>query len=77
MADRLKLFILAGEPSGDRIGADLVSRLKARVAVDLSGVGGPALTAEGLKSLYPIDDLAVMGFADVLKRLPLLFWRAR
>ena len=77
MADRLKLFILAGEPSGDRIGADLVNRLKARVAVDLSGVGGPALTAEGLKSLYPIDDLAVMGFADVLKRLPLLFWRAR
>jgi lipid-A-disaccharide synthase len=77
MADRLKLFILAGEPSGDRIGADLVHRLRARVAVDPSGVGGPALIAEGLKSLYPIDDLAVMGFADVLKRLPLLLWRAR
>jgi len=77
MADRLKLFILAGEASGDRIGADLVRRLKLHHAVDLEGVGGAALIAEGLNSLYPIDDLAVMGFADVVKRLPLLLWRAR
>lgn len=75
MSEPLKLFILAGEPSGDRIGADLVRRLRERVAVELMGVGGGELTAEGLESLYPMQDLAVMGITDVLKRLPLLLWR--
>lgn len=73
--DRLKLFILAGEPSGDRIAADLIRRLKARVHLAFIGVGGQDLEAEGLKSLYPMSDLAVMGITDVLMRLPLLLWR--
>ena len=77
MSEPLRLFILAGEPSGDRIGATLVSALRREGPVELMGVGGPELIAEGLRSLYPMDDLAVMGFADVLKRLPLLLWRAR
>lgn len=72
-----RLFLLAGEPSGDRIAADLVRRLRERVPLSLSGVGGEALEAEGLASLYPMRDLSVMGFADVAKRLPLLLWRAR
>lgn len=71
----LKLFILAGEPSGDRIAADLVTRLKQRVAVTLTGVGGLELAAHGLQSLYPMSDLSVMGVSDVLLRLPLLLWR--
>ncbi|WP_332701628.1 lipid-A-disaccharide synthase [Devosia sp.] len=73
--DRLKLFILAGEPSGDRIAADLVRRLKQRVPLAFSGVGGTELQAEGLHSLFPMSDLAVMGISDVLLRLPLLLWR--
>jgi len=77
MADPLKLFILAGEPSGDRIGADLVRRLRERRPLDVIGVGGPELIATGLKSLYPMSDLSVMGFVDVILRLPLLLWRIR
>lgn len=75
MADRLKLFILAGEPSGDRIAADLAARLKQRVHVALIGVGGDELARHGLISMFPMSDLAVMGISDVLKRLPLLLWR--
>jgi lipid-A-disaccharide synthase len=75
--ERLKLFILAGEPSGDRIAADLVRRLQARVPLAFSGVGGDELTALGLKPLFPMSDLAVMGVSDVVRRLPLLLWRIR
>ena len=46
---RLKLFILAGEPSGDRIAADLVARLQQRVPLAFSGVGGHELEALGLR----------------------------
>lgn len=73
--ERLKLFILAGEPSGDRIAADLIRRLKDRVHLAFVGVGGQELEAEGLRSLFPMSDLAVMGLTDVLLRLPLLLWR--
>jgi lipid-A-disaccharide synthase len=71
----LRLFILAGEPSGDRIAADLVRRLRARTALEITGVGGEELIAEGLQPLYPMGDLSVMGLRDVLLRLPLLLWR--
>ena len=77
MADPIRLFVLAGEPSGDRIGADLVKRLRVQHRVTITGVGGLELEGEGLKSLYPMSDLSVMGLTDVLKRLPLLLWRAR
>jgi lipid-A-disaccharide synthase len=75
MADGLKLFILAGEPSGDRIAADLVTRLRGKLTVELSGVGGDELQGQGLRPLFPMSDLAVMGLTDVLLRLPLLLWR--
>lgn len=75
MARALRLFILAGEPSGDRIAADLVQRLRARGPLDLSGVGGDELIGQGLASLYPMADLSVMGISDVLKRLPRLLVR--
>lgn len=73
--DTLRLFILAGEPSGDRIAADLVGRLRAHVNLILSGVGGDELAGQGLQSLYPMTDLAVMGITDVLINLPRLLWR--
>lgn len=77
MADPVRLFMVAGEPSGDRIGADLVKRLRVEHRVTLTGVGGAELEGEGLKSLFPMSDLSVMGLTDVLKRLPLLLWRVR
>lgn len=75
MTESLRLFILAGEPSGDRIAADLVARLRGKVTLDLHGVGGDELAGQGLSSLYPMSDLAVMGVTDVLINLPRLLWR--
>jgi len=78
MPDRsVSLFILAGEPSGDRIGGALLEGLQQDVPLSLSGVGGSAMIAQGLEPLFPMADLSVMGFADVLKRLPKLLWRLR
>lgn len=77
MAEPLRLFVLAGEASGDRIGADLVRRLRSRTELEVAGVGGTELAGAGLRSLFPMSDLSVMGWSDVLVRLPLLLWRAR
>ena len=77
MSDAPSLFIVAGEPSGDRLGADLIRRLRVHTAVNPIGVGGPELTGEGLASIFPMRDLSVMGTADVIARLPLLLWRLR
>lgn len=72
------LFILAGEASGDRIGANLMAGIRRqRSDIVITGVGGDAMEGEGLSSLFPMDDLAVMGYRDVIMRLPLLLWRAR
>ena len=73
----VSIFVLAGEPSGDRIGGALVGRMKQKVALRLTGVGGSMLMAEGLSPLFPMADLSVMGYSDVLKRLPKLLWRLR
>lgn len=77
MRNPLRLFVLAGEVSGDRLGADLIRRLRHRVDLSLSGVGGTEMQAEGLTSLFPMSDLSVMGWSDVIRRLPLLFLRVR
>jgi lipid-A-disaccharide synthase len=77
MADPARLFIVAGEPSGDRIGADLVKRLRVTRPIAISGVGGAELEGEGLRSLFPMSELSVMGVADVVRRLPLLLRRIR
>lgn len=75
MSEALRLFILAGEASGDRIGADLVARLRQRVTLELTGVGGDELAGQGLTSIFPMSDLAVMGITDVLLNLPRLLIR--
>jgi len=73
----MRLFIVAGESSGDQLGADLVLSLQQNTEVELTGVGGPSLTERGLKSLFPMTDLAVMGWRDVYLRLPLLLYRLK
>lgn len=65
----LRLFLLAGEPSGDRLGAALMAGLKTlRPEVEFHGIGGPLMQAEGLTSLFPMEELAVMGIAEVLPK---------
>src|SRR5690349_7307381 len=78
MAEASRVFVIAGEPSGDRIGAELIKKLRGHGRqVKALGVGGPELEGEGLRSLFPMSDLSVMGLTDVLKRLPLLYMRMR
>ena len=75
----LKVAVVAGEVSGDLLGADLVSALKAAHAgpVEPIGVGGEALQAEGLQSLFDFSELSIMGLTQVLQRLPQLVSRIR
>lgn len=73
----LRIAIVAGEESGDLLGADLVIALEAATgrAVELVGVGGPHLQALGLKSLFDPGEISLMGIAAVVKRLPQLYRR--
>ena len=73
-----RLFLVAGEPSGDRLGGALIEGMRALgVAPDLAGVGGPSMAAAGMASRFPMEELSVMGIAVVLPRLPNLLRRIR
>jgi lipid-A-disaccharide synthase len=65
------IFLVAGEPSGDALGARLMASLKEERGDDIAfaGVGGPEMEAEGLESLFPMGDLAIMGLFEVLPGL--------
>ncbi|MEZ0170592.1 lipid-A-disaccharide synthase [Microvirga sp. TS319] len=79
-ADAPTIWIVAGEESGDQLGAKLMRALKARLgaeALRFGGVGGHAMAAEGLKSLFPLQDIAVMGIVAVIGRLPTVLNRIR
>jgi len=71
------IAIVAGEESGDNLGADLVEALNARLPAVPSyiGVGGDRLTGLGLKSIFDMSDVSVMGLTAVLQRLPLIVKR--
>lgn len=71
------IFLIAGEPSGDMLGARLMAALRQRTGgrVRFAGVGGETMVAAGLTSLVPIEDLAVMGVAEVLPRARRIFRR--
>jgi len=71
------IFLVAGEPSGDALGARLMSALKeARGdAVRFAGIGGAGMAAEGLDSLFPMGELSLMGLAEVLPHVPRLLRR--
>lgn len=72
----VRIFIIAGEASGDQLGAGLIRALRReRPDSVFAGVGGPGMQTEGLASLFPFQDLAVMGFIPVLKQLPKLMGR--
>ncbi len=68
-----RIFLVAGETSGDMLGAALMRALRnMESCVDFAGVGGRDMTSAGLASLFPLEDIAVMGLTPVLARLPLL-----
>jgi len=69
-----RIFLIATEESGDRLGAHLMKVLRQRLggAVRFEGVGGLGMTREGLKSLFPIEELSIIGFSAVVKQLPKL-----
>jgi lipid-A-disaccharide synthase len=70
----LTIGMVAGELSGDTLGADLIREIKKiHPYVSFIGIGGAQMQAEGLKSLYPLDRLSLFGLFEVLGRLPELF----
>jgi lipid-A-disaccharide synthase len=74
-----KIFLIATEESGDRLGAQLMKVLRQRLggAVQFEGVGGRAMASEGLVSLFPIEELSIVGLSAVVKQLPAILRRIR
>ncbi len=76
----LTIWIVSGEESGDQLGAKLMRSLKARLGTErlrFGGVGGHAMAKEGLSSLFPLEEIAVMGISAVIARLPSILKRIR
>jgi lipid-A-disaccharide synthase len=75
----LDVFLVAGEASGDALGAPLMSALSKQLngKVRYRGVGGSGMKAAGLDPLFPMEDLTAMGFNQVLAKLPLILRRLR
>ena len=78
-APGLHVFLVAGEESGDRLGAALIGALRQRTQghVRFSAVGGVQMAALGVPSLFPLGDLAIIGFGAIIARLPAILRRIR
>jgi lipid-A-disaccharide synthase len=68
--NKLKIFIIAGEASGDVLGGNLIAELKKLRKISLYGVGGTSLKKKGLKSLFPMEELSIMGFVEIIPHIP-------
>ena len=75
----LVIALVAGEESGDQLGAALMQALRERGGgrIRFTGVGGRQMAAEGLASPFAIDDLAIIGFAAIPRQLPRILQRIR
>lgn len=73
------IWLIAGEPSGDLIGARLIEALNKQAdgRFRITGVGGEAMASAGLQSRFPISDIAVMGLIEIIPRIPLIKRRMR
>jgi lipid-A-disaccharide synthase len=69
------IFLVAGEESGDRLGASLIAAIRQRRDARFSGVGGAHMAGEGVPSLFPLGDLSIMGFSSIPASLPRLLSR--
>ena len=74
----MKIYLIAGEPSGDLLGSRLMKAMVAKHPdVEFFGIGGESMQREGLNSLFDISDLAVMGLAEVVPSIPLILKRIK
>ncbi len=64
----MKVFVIAGEASGEKLGAALMKGLTSLTDVSFDGVGGGLMQAEGLRSRFPMEELSVMGLAEILPK---------
>jgi lipid-A-disaccharide synthase len=73
------IMLVAGEPSGDALGGELMEALisETQGQVRITGVGGPKMIGHGLTSVFPMSDTSVMGPREVIPRLPLILRRMR
>ncbi len=70
----MKVYLVAGEPSGDKLGAELMAGLKScsPYKLEFCGVGGPLMEEQGLNSLFPISDIAIMGVGEIIAKYSFL-----
>lgn len=73
------IYIIAGEASGDMLGAGLIRALRAETGgrIEVAGIGGERMAVEGLQSLFPIREMAVMGIFEILPKAPKMLGRIR
>jgi lipid-A-disaccharide synthase len=69
------IFIIAGEASGDQLGVDLMSSLKSIGDFQFAGIGGEGMAKQGLESIFPMEELSIMGLWGIVKDLPNLLGR--
>lgn len=75
---QITIGMVAGESSGDLLGAHLIAALRAHLPdANFTGIGGPKMQSQGLSSLFPMERLAVRGYAEVLQHYPGLLWMRR
>ena len=73
-----KIFIIAGEASGDQLGAGLLRALREKEdALEIKGIGGERMAAEEFASLFPMQEISLMGFAEILPHIPRLLKRIK
>ncbi|NVK18118.1 MAG: lipid-A-disaccharide synthase [Methylocystaceae bacterium] len=79
MTDKKRVYIIAGEPSGDLLGARLMKAMKAQCSenIEFLGIGGPNMYAEGLTSLFPMNELSIMGLAEIIPHIPKILKRIK
>lgn len=79
MSNKLKIYLIAGEPSGDALGARLMRALKAKTDnnVEFFGLGGDTMEKEGMTSLFDISELAIMGLCEVIPSIPKVLKRIK
>ena len=79
MSNRLKIYLIAGEPSGDALGGRLMSAMKKKTKgnIEFFGLGGENMESEGLKSIFDISELSIMGIAEVIPSIPRVLKRIK
>ncbi len=73
--NKKKIFIIAGEKSGDNLGAKLIKALKENsnnAPLEILGIGGEEMEKQGFQSLFPMKEINLMGFAEILPHIPKL-----